>query len=182
MAPTDVRVGTCAMCGIGLTNNFIIKSADGKKHSVGCDCVNKINDARLTTEIKEIQRKARLAKKEAERQAKADAREAELQAQRDRNGGLTDYELHVKAEKDALEAKMAPRIALLAPLAKELEDGKGGFRDSVAWAMKKGEIPGGRGIEIVFDILAKKAGRANSDAYNTRYNEVAEIFDKLKGE
>lgn len=179
MAPADVSVGTCAMCGVGLTNNYIIRSADGKKHAVGCDCVLKINNTRLTTDIKELQRKARREKKEAERQAKAAAYEAELQAQKDRNGGLTDYELAVKQRQEAERARLAPQIALLSQLADELEDGKYGFCDSVAKDLRNARVPTGRGLTIMLDILAKKAGRVNSKAYAERLEAVTAIINKV---
>ena len=66
-APKGVMLGSCAMCGMGIINHFIIQSADNKRHAVGCDCILKINNKRLTTEVKELQRKARQEKKEIEK-------------------------------------------------------------------------------------------------------------------
>lgn len=178
--PKGVMVGSCAMCGTGLTNNFIIKSADGKKHSVGCDCVEKINDVRLTNDIKELKRKARLEAKlikaEEKRVAYQAAYQATLQEQRDRNNGLTNYELVQEEIRVAEALRVAPIVVLLAPLANEIEDGKRGFCDSIAESMRNGLIPSGRGLDITLDILSKNAGRANSKAYWARYQELEDLF------
>ena len=179
MAPRGISIGSCAICGVGIINHYIIESADNQRHAVGCDCVLKINNKKLTTEIKELQRIARQEKKEAERKAKAEAYEAEFQAQKEKNGGLTDYELELKQYKEAKELADAPKIVLLSGLSAELEDGNNGFCDSVAKSMREGKLPAGRGLTIVCDILAKKAGRANSKAYKARYQEVEEIFEKV---
>jgi len=179
MAPRGISIGSSAICGVGIINHYIIESADNQRHAVGCDCVLKINNKKLTTEIKELQRKARQEKKEAERRAKAEAYEAELQAQKEKNGGLTDYELGLKKAKEAQALANAPKIELLSSLVWELKDGNGGFCDSIAKGMEKGFLQPGRGLAIACDILAKKRGRANSKAYKARYQEVEEIFEKV---
>lgn len=174
--PKGVMVGSCAMCGTGLTNNFIIKSADGKKHAVGCDCVEKINDVRLTNDIKELKRKARLEAKLIKDEEKRVAYQATLQEQRDRNNGLTDYEFVQEEIRVAESLRVAPVVAILAPLANEIEDGKGGFCDSIAESMREGLVPSGRGLDITLDILSKNAGRANSKAYWARYQVLESLF------
>lgn len=174
--PKGVMVGSCAMCGTGLTNNFIIKSADGKKHAVGCDCVEKINDVRLTNDIKELKRKARLEAKLIKNEENRVAYQATLQEQRDRNNGLTDFELLQEEIRVAESLRVAPIVVMLAPLANEIEDGKRGFCDSIAESMRNGLIPSGRGLDITIDILSKNAGRANSKAYLTRYQVLENLF------
>lgn len=63
-----VRGGICEHCGMALMNNFIIRSADGHKHVVGCDCVAKtrLSDAALARAV-EAAVKAREKTKRAER-------------------------------------------------------------------------------------------------------------------
>jgi hypothetical protein len=41
--PKGVGVGTCAHCGMGIIYNYIIQSANGKSHAVGCECVKKLD-------------------------------------------------------------------------------------------------------------------------------------------
>lgn len=174
--PKGVMVGSCAMCGTGLTNNYIIKSADGKKHAVGCDCVEKIHDVRLTNDIKELKRKARLEARLVKAEQERVAYQAALQEQRTRNNGMTDFEVKQEEARVAEALRVAPIVALLAPLANEIEDGKGGFCDSIAESLRKGLIPSGRGLDITIDILSKNAGRANSKAYWARYQVLESLF------
>lgn len=179
--PQGIGVGTCAACGTPIMHNFIIKSADGEKHCLGSECIKKIDDARLTTQAKEVVRKKKQEEKLEKLRAQAAAREAKLQAEKERNGGLTDYELAQQARRDAHAAAMAPRIEKLAPLADALADGKRGFRDSVAQDLKNGNVPSGRGRDIMLDILSKQAGRSGSAAYDQRWNEIQAILDKIEG-
>ena len=146
----------CAHCGTGIRIQCIVRSADGITSKVGTTCVAKTGDKglinKVKSEINRRKREARFAKEEAHRQAM-------LEEQRQRNGGLTDFELEQekvnKEEQDRLE-RMAPVIAFAA----ELEDGKGGFRDGVARDLKNGFLPSPRGEEIVIKILGEKAKEA----------------------
>lgn len=52
-----------------------------------------------------------------------------------------------------------------------------GFVASVTAGLKNGELPAGRGLAILIDILAKKAGRSGSKAYNARREEVAGLLE-----
>ena len=178
--PRGVGVGSCAICSTGIMNNFLIRSADGKTHAVGCDCVLKINDVRLTSDLKIIQKQQRDAVREAARQAKFAAQQAALAAERERNGGATDYEVAQAAARDARLAVLAPKIAALAPLADELADGRNGFCDSIAASMRDGQALVGRAALIVCDVLAKRCGRSGSKSYNARYDEVSAVFESIQ--
>ncbi len=180
MLPKGYAVGTCGVCGMALSVNYLIESADGKKFSVGCECVKKSTDANL---IKETDAK-RLARDRAKRKEKREARqrertaehEARLEKQRKKNGGLTDHELEQKKRHDALKK----RGKILKPLAQALRDGKGGFRDCMANDMEQGELPAGRGRNLVIEIIAKQSGRTGSAAYGVKAREVAEALDKAE--
>lgn len=181
--PKGYHCGTCAVCGMPLKYNYLIKSADGQTFSVGSECVLKRGNHekslvdKIKAERNAILREKRAAKRQAEwevREAKRKERlEAEEQKQRERNGGLTDLELYRQRKAAAL----AKRAELLAPLADFMVDGKGGFCDSVGEGLRNGELPRGRGINIMIDILAKRAGRRNSKAYNAEYDRVSAIVD-----
>lgn len=181
--PPQYRCGTCSYCGQAIMNNFLIQSSDGNTFSVGCECVRKTGDAGLENKTKALKRKAAREERERKRQ---EAYEAELQAQRERNGGLTDYEVRQEeeAKRRQAEADAARNRALvMAELSSRLRDGKGGFRDSVAATMDEGGLPYGRGWEIACDILAKQEGRSGSKAYEAEYKRVEDILitvDKMK--
>jgi hypothetical protein len=40
-------MGVCAFCGTGIADCFYLKSADGKRFYVGCDCIGRAGDAGL---------------------------------------------------------------------------------------------------------------------------------------
>ena len=100
-----------------------------------------------------------------------------LEKQRQVNGGLTDLELSVKKEND-LRMKIAD---MLTEYAKTLQDGKGGFRDSIANNMLEGYSPRGKAIRITKEILAKiYGGRMGSKSYNEKYENITELFEKVE--
>lgn len=177
--PKGIDAGICAMCGTAIKNNYVIKSADNHTHVVGSECINKINDSRLTTQAKEAKRKVALNKRREEQARKYEEYQRELDAQRERNNGLTDHEVYAKQREAEKAEKNAPIIDVLAPLIAQLEDGKGGFRDSIANDLRNIQIPRGRGRDIAVDILAKQAGRAGSKGYNNRREEIENILDSV---
>ena len=180
MLPKDVACGTCAYCGHAIKYNYIVKDVNGKRFAVGSECIAKTGDSGLIDRARFEKRKIERAKKESKMQAAAAEHrakaEAELQAQRKRNNGLTDKEV---VEQAAIEARK-PLIDLLAPLAERMQDGKGGFRDSIADSLHKGHLPRGRGEDITLDILAKQAGRSGSKAYDAEYTDLVAIFEKAR--
>lgn len=177
MMPKGYGVGSCGVCGRPLVNNFLIKSADGKKFSVGCECVEKSGDRGLTTITNqkrlEIEREKRRIKKEQ-------VRTLELQRQRDKNGGLTDYEVKIKEQerKQKERAKLIKKSGLL-EIAENLEDGKYGFRDSVADDLRRGNIPCGRGLGITIDILSKLVDKKDRNKEKDRLMKVLKKAEKL---
>jgi len=52
-----------------------------------------------------------------------------------------------------------------------------GFVWSVAAGLMNGELPHGRGLDIMLDIIASRAGRRNSKAYVQRMDEVRDILE-----
>jgi len=69
---------------------------------------------------------------------------------------------------------------MLRPFAEIMEDGRYGFRDSVAQDFKCGCLPSGRGRSIALEILAKEAGRKNSKAYDAEYERVNAVFKEVE--
>lgn len=66
-----VKLGCCEHCGMVLMNNYIVKSSEGHHHVVGCDCAEKTGDRGIISQIKEIARQKRIAKKKEKIEAKA---------------------------------------------------------------------------------------------------------------
>lgn len=183
--PPAHKCGTCAFCGMAIMHNFLIVSSDGKRFSVGCECVRKTGDAGLLSDVKAAKKRQQIANQEARWAAARKRQEAEwkrreekkakiLEGQRIANLGPTDQEYDEAVNHN----RKVDRIRLLAPLADILVDGRGGFRDSIAFEMKDGSVPRGHGLDITTDILAKMAGRRNTQAYNAEYSRVGDILEE----
>jgi hypothetical protein len=167
---------SCDFCGTGIRNTFHLRAADGRISKVGSECIHKHGDAGLIDIAKEAVNARRRETARAKREAAIVAR---LDAERARNGGLTDHEVEDAAHAARIAAEAAakaPIIELLTPIADELEDGRGGFCDSVANDLRRGNLPTPNACAIVADILAKHAGRRTSDAYKTEAARVGAIF------
>lgn len=168
--------GSCDFCGQGIRYECAIISKDGKHHVVGQDCIRKVGDRGLIdaarAEKNRIIREARFVKEEAARNANDDN-------QREQNGGATDWE---RGEADRINDKVdrkraiAPAVEILSGYADILEDGRGGFRDSVACDFRNGSSVSDNAARIAAEIVAKEAGRKNSKAYTARYNEVFPVI------
>lgn len=161
-----VTLCSCNVCGMSLVNNVVIRDAAGKHFVVGLDCAGKSGDSKLVTQAEKLeaarQRQKREAKRDEERQAREAARLAELQAQRDRNGGLTDYELAEKKRADAAQALA------------------GKSRQENAWLIEvlRGEYQG----DFVKAMIAQLEAKPLHDAIRGRAAEiVGEIYGKQKG-
>jgi hypothetical protein len=89
-----------------------------------------------------------------------------------------DAEKAARAEAERILKE--PMVELLKPLADEIEDGKGRFNDGIARSMRSGELPRGRGWDLVCEILAKYEGRGNSKAYAAEYARVEAILDRAR--
>ena len=59
--------GTCAHCGMGITNIFIIKAGNGKLYGVGSSCIEKSN---LPYEVKSQAKREKLKQDKIKRQQK----------------------------------------------------------------------------------------------------------------
>lgn len=179
--PRDVSVGSCDYCGTPLTHNFIIRSHDGKKSVVGCDCVDKVGDAGLRNAIKLQKSEARREARLAERQAKF---EAEQDEQRQRNGGKTDAELRHEAfaaREAALKAGLQDIADMLRPISDQLARANGGFARDMTRILNSGEVNQlSRNMRnIALDIAAKQqsGSRKNSKAFNAARDGLSDIMD-----
>ena len=168
----------CHFCGTAIKNLFHVESADGRRFAVGSECVHKSGDQGLIEIAKAERNRIRREAAQAKRQAKIDADHA---AQRARNGGLTDWEQQEAdwAAEQAAELEVRqPVIELVTAIADDLEDGRGGWRDSVARDLRDGHLPTPNACDIVVDILAKQAGRRNTDAHKAEADRVEAVLAK----
>lgn len=103
-----VSLGSCEVCGTGINHNFVCRNAAGAHFVVGSDCVAKLGDTRLTTEVEELERsrQRRLARARREAQWRREA-EARLSKEREENGGLTRYEIEQRKRDEQLKAAEA---------------------------------------------------------------------------
>jgi hypothetical protein len=65
IAMTAKPGGSCAFCGNYILHMYQIKSADGRRFHVGCDCVEKTEDRALVSDIKVATRKREKARRAA---------------------------------------------------------------------------------------------------------------------
>ncbi len=76
-------MGTCAYCLQGIAECHHVRSADGKKFTVGCDCIRRVygdDRAPLRVKAEAASRKRRNAAAKARRDAKATTEQGELEA------------------------------------------------------------------------------------------------------
>ena len=175
--------GTCDRCGGqgGATSGSWMAYDPGGMAGNCFKCLGKgVVTMRAYTK-KEYDALARNRERAAEKRAAKweAAKEARFEAQRERNGGLTDAELDDKIMAER-EAKKKLLIKLLSPLGEAIEDGKGGFCDSIGRDLQRGNTPAGRGAFLVCEILAKKEGRKNSKAFEAEFDRIEKVLEKAK--
>lgn len=98
---------SCDYCGNGIMNVFVIKSADGKKFKVGCDCVAQTVQACAKTELERGAR-AMLAAVNKIKTAAANSRKdtviAAARAKLEANAGaLESLTIEMRGSRNALE-------------------------------------------------------------------------------
>lgn len=78
----EAGMGTCAHCGHGILNIFIVRRGDGKLYGVGSDCIMKVSSEGDVSDVskmeREIRRQAKIKRENLE-QAKRDSLEADYQ-------------------------------------------------------------------------------------------------------
>lgn len=178
--------GTCAHCGTSIMNIMIVQNADGKKFGIGCDCVEKTGDAKLV-------KASTIAKRAHDKQlraARAERKRLEFLAAVNPETGETNAQRIAREQAEAVvayNAREAARIEKQRSIAAELvveanamNDGKGGFSDSVAQDLFAGVLPYGRRLEIAIEIIGKRlGGRTGSPKWEAAANAFAEKIERL---
>ncbi len=177
IASAPCRVGSCNYCGMGITVHYLVKDMNGKVSAVGSECINKAGNAGLINAARHAKNKRIREKKQIKQQRQ---RDAQLYRERQIYAGVTKGEAEYmweqifkdREEQQRLDA-LQPVLDILIPMADCLQDGQRGFCDSIADTLRKAELPRGRGLDIMLEILAKQYGRRNSKAYKAAYNHLA---------
>ena len=176
---------TCDHCGMPIEHHYMVQDAEGKRFSVGCECIRKMNDVQKMTKAeadkKAHDRKLRKARADKKREEKRIAQEAELQSQRDANGGLTDWELKEKIRQDAIEAERNANFKDAEYFITALK-ASGSFARDLAESFYRRSLPKGRGVNITLDMVAKYysgAKQARGAKYDAAYIEADEKFELL---
>lgn len=184
---------TCEHCGMSIEHHCVIRDSEGKYFSVGSTCIGKVDDIENLTEAEKMAKDAaksrRKAKADEKREQIRAAREAALEAEKERNGGLTDWELAEKQRKDILKSFRSQYSEAAAAFINALEDG-GEFCQSIIRSLRRGELPEGRGKDLVIEIRTKKeSGRKGSKAYlshlpivESEYSELVGRFEAIRSE
>lgn len=176
-----VMLCSCNSCGQSLQNNVVIRDSKGKHFVVGIDCAGRTGDSRLITETEALERARQKALREARYEAERLEREARIaaaqQEQRDRNGGLTDYEMEQKARQEAEAARRVQAteqnrwlLDVLARVPYSSDFVMSMIRDLEA---KPAADLSDRCLAILGEIYAKtvSGARKNSKAYKTAEDE-----------
>ncbi len=181
--------GTCSNCGMAIMNICIVRDGQGRRYGVGIDCIAKIDDPALCDAAKvavaKHQRAVRRQRNEVKRQERHRAFDGMFSTDPRAHYGETNLQLRERLNAEAVAALSernalgARRGLILKPLADALRDGRGGFCDSIANDLARGVVPSGRGLAITLDILAKRAGRRNSAAYEAELNRVSDILQSI---
>jgi len=165
--------GCCDHCGTGIRYEYLLRSADGYGFVVGSDCIAKTGDKGLIDIAKAEVRKRR---RWQERQRAEARREAWLHEQRERNGGLTDWEVQERkrAEREARIAEAtADDWAFLADFAHTLRGASNGhFAPAIADQIERHSVPTDRAINVAVEIVAKTCGRKGSTAFIEAHDEL----------
>ena len=181
-----VSLGSCDVCGTGIMNHFVCRDANKRYFVVGCDCIEKQDDARLITSAQKAE-KARIKKAKQDRQIelmneRIAARFLKDEQERQKNGGLTDWELSEKNRKDAEYARrksFAKANSFVRDLLSSNEP-FGSFiysmRSQMEYTLLKDMSP--RCQQILLGIYAKSvSGKSRGKDFDLAYDHGCELME-----
>lgn len=177
----------CAHCSTPIDHHYIIRDEAGEEFAVGSSCIEKLGQTELISEAKaaklEIDREKRRVAREKREQERREQREAKLKEQRQRNGGLTDYELKEKQKQERKEALIELSRETAQPIITILKRQYGDFVNSIAEGYMRGEVPRGGAKPIVIDIVNKDlagGARKGSKAYKSFTEEATKLVNDVE--
>lgn len=188
LLPKGYGCGTCALCGTAISVNYLVNSACGLKHAIGCECISKIGCTKLTSEAHELKLKRERDRRSVKRHAE---REARLNAERNINGGETNYEQEQRIAEEIRITKDAMIQAALQPILKSIESyllmldaSNSDFGQRVASGIRRGNFPYGSGPAISCEIAAKQltGKRSNAKVFKDAYASFLHQLEKAETE
>jgi hypothetical protein len=170
----------CDHCGTYIKHHYNIEDTNGKMFAVGSSCIGKLNDHSLIKAVdaarrklaKEVRRQKQIAKLEERRKAV----EIELQKERDKNGGMTDYQLAKYTKQMQGEVIYGLYSKSAEYFIAALDNCNGFFGPDVSRGLKQGTLPRGGGVSITKEIAAKYHSGARKNS--KKYKEEMEITEK----
>lgn len=170
-------MGTCAHCGTGIKYCCQIVDANGKRFEVGVVCVLKTEDRDLTysanREKSKIDAKNRQRLADAKRAARAEVRKAERAKWEAENAVRMAQEAAKRAEQANTNAEtFSDVLEALGAIV-----GVSGFAMDMHHLLKTGTAVTAlspRQRQICFEITAKTCGRAGSNAYSAKLDDLYE--------
>lgn len=161
-------IGSCDHCGTGIVHHFVITDARGDLFKVGSTCIEQLGQQSLVSArdavIREEARRKRADARAHKRLSRQLEFEAQRQAERDRNGGLTDDELAAQ-ERERREQELRWGLCDVVYPVRQVLCAAGDFGNRMVQLMQAGETPSVNAFRICVEILAKRAGRKGSRAY-----------------
>lgn len=177
----------CDHCGTAIEHHYVLRDAKGDKYCVGSSCIAKVGNVLNLSDAEAAERKRQRelsrARAEAKREQERLAREAKLQArlaaERERNGGLTDAEIAQQRAEEERQQRLIANKQRFGFFIDGLGEANGYFAKDVAQGLREGRLPSGRGVTIMFEIIAKTAGRRGSKAYEAAYAEAEAKWEEV---
>lgn len=182
LAPLGASLGSCDVCGTAILNHYLCVDATGKHFVVGSDCVEKLGDEQLVTQVEKLKRERRRDERRkkiaADQAARVEAFQARRDEERQRNGGLTDYEVLRRDEALAEAANAEANAKAYGWIIAVLQATPGGFaRDMVRVLQTNPGSLTGRMRTVIAEIYVKAQGISPR---NSKFDDQCEAaLDRL---
>ena len=182
--PRGYRLGSCALCNTGISVNYLVDSSCGRKHAIGCECIQKIGSTKLTSDAHEMKlardRSRRYSKREAEREERNAKILAQLDAERAANNGETNKERDERLKIELRDAALNPILSEIYTTLELLEASGSDFALSISRSLRSGVCPSTSGIAIASEIATKQATgtRKGTKMYKDTYPMIRACLDE----
>ncbi len=182
-----VSIGSCDICGMSLTHNYICRNAEGRGFVVGCDCVQHLHDDRLTSEVEESERKRQRTLARARQREQWEAERVVREAkERLANGGLTNAEVWARQQAEAQEKakekaeRAATDNAWIVEVLRRVPTGGDFIPSMIAKLQREPFLElSGRCQEIIGEIWAKETSGSRKNT--KKYDAALAEFDRRLG-
>lgn len=171
-----VTGGSCQVCGMPLTHNYVFQNAAGQRFVVGCDCADRAGE--MTSAAEQAFKRSQAAKQAAETRARWNAQLDALGADGfvSLNQVRSDARRLAQAEWQRAQAQMAVEAAQQNLwLIQALDGMSGSFAPAMVERLSTHHLSEQhftpRQISVMANIYGKLHGRAGSKKYNAAVDE-----------